>query len=118
MRKRNGVQRFSSSNAERADPRGSERSTCRDQAFADRLEGQRLGNLCRLLDRLGLVLLALARIQGLPYKKGVSVPIPSPKLRWHEQGFCRTVGYLANTRNGGTTKAYAGHYSTLALPAS
>ncbi len=44
--------------------------------------------------------------------------IPSPKLRWHERGFCRTVGYLANTRNGGTTKAYAGHYSTLALPAS
>src|SRR6266498_2825938 len=47
-----------------------------------------------------------------------SSAIPSPKLRWHERGFCRTVGYLANTRNGGTTKAYAGHYSTLALPAS
>jgi len=33
------------------------------------------------------------------------------------QVFC-TVVNLANTRNGRTTKAYAGHYSTLALPAS
>jgi predicted ATPase len=42
--------------------------------------------------------------------------IPSPKLRWHERGFCRTVGCLANNRNGGTTKAYAQHYSILVLP--
>src|SRR3954452_5928742 len=37
-------------------------------------------------------------------------------MRWHEEGFCRTVGCLANNHSGGTTTASAGQHNPLALP--
>src|SRR5262245_32221850 len=51
------------SNVKRPNPCGSERSTCRDQAVADRLEGQRLSDFHALLDCLSRLGRAWTRVQ-------------------------------------------------------